>query len=166
MVQHKVYAPRNRGGAPPEIPFTMILIRDGVEEPHEFLARPTMGWQDMRGLVPIIGGRHGDMDPELGAKAVEVIDRLVRRALANDDGTPERWKPTIVDGTFTAPNGDTTPVELLPGVEAFDAGSSRRRWSHLMGHDDEVTIELDQMVSLMEDLIATASDRPTQRSTP
>jgi hypothetical protein len=166
MSAAKVYAPRNRGTTPPEFSFTMIFVRDGVEEPHEFTARPTMGWQDMRGLVPLLGGQSKDMDQELAGHAVRVIDRLVRRALRNDDGTPEKWHPTVVDGHFTAPNGDHTPESLLSGFEAFEAGSSRRRWVHLMEEDDEVTIELDQMVALMEDVIAAVGDRPTTKSEP
>jgi hypothetical protein len=164
MAQPKVYAPRNRGSAPPEFPFSMIFIRDGVEEAHEFNATPTMGWQDLRGLVPLMVGNSND--EAMGAHAIRVIDSLVRRVLRNDDGTPEKWRPTIVDGHFTAPNGDHTPVDLLPAIEAFDAGSSRRRWMHLMENDDEVTIELEQMVSLMEDLIGAVAERPTQRSAP
>jgi hypothetical protein len=162
MAAPKVYAPRNRGSAPPEFPFAMIFLRDGVEETHEFLATPTMGWQDLRGLVPLMVSSSND--EAMAAHAIRVIDSLVRRVLRNDDGTPEKWRANIVDGHFTAPNGDHTPVELLPAIEAFEAGSSRRRWMHLMEHDDEVTIELDQMVSLMEDLIAAVAERPTQRS--
>lgn len=152
----------------------MIFVRDGVEERHEFEARPHMGWQDMAGMMPLIAGpRRGQNEDLMAARAVQVIDRLVRRTLANDDGTPEKWRPNVYtddgDGRqyFNDPQGNKTPVDLLPGVEAFDAGSSRRRWVHLMEDDDEVTIEMDQMVSLMEDLITAAShERPTQRSEP
>ena len=169
----KVYAPRNRGTALPEFSFGMIFLRDQVEEVHEFVARPTMGWQDMRGLVPLLGGRSRDMDQDMIGHAVRVIDRLVRRALRNDDGTPERWQAHIYtaddDGKqyFNDPQGNRTPVDLLGGFEAFEAGSSRRRWAHLMEDDDEVTVELDQMVELMEDIISAVSDdRPTTKSEP
>jgi hypothetical protein len=159
----KEYAPRTRGYEPPEVPFAMIFVRDGVEERHEFTARPTMGWQDVRGLVPLMGGK---TDDQLTQQAVKVIDRLIRRVLANDDGTPELWTPTVVDGHFTDPNGDHTPLDLLPAYETFTAGSSRRRWVHLMEHDDEVTVEAEQIVDLMADLVSAAGERPTQRSTP
>lgn len=166
MSAAKVYAPRNRGTAPVELPFSMIFLRDGVEEPHEFVARPNMGWKDFRGFIPIMGGGLDGGDTAMQAHAIRVIDQLVRRVLANDDGTPEKWRPNIVAGHFTDPKGNHTPVDLLPGFEAFEAGSSRRRWMHLMDNDDDVTIELEQMVSLMEDIVAAASDRPTQRSEP
>lgn len=160
----KEYVPKQRGEPPPEIPFAMIFIRDGLEERHEFTARPSMGWQDVRGLVPLMGGGNDD---KVTQQAIRVIDRLVRRVLANDDGTPEKWRPYIVDGHFTAPNGDHTPEELLPGFETFEAGSSRRRWTHLMEVDDDITVEPDQIIELMTDLMEeSAGDRPTQRSAP
>jgi hypothetical protein len=97
--------------------------------------------------------------------AVKVVDRLIRRSLANNDGTPEKWEPDIVDGHFTAPNGDHTPEELLPGFMAFDAGSSRRRWVQLLDHDDDITVDPEQIIELMADLLEAASDsRPTTRS--
>jgi hypothetical protein len=94
------------------------------------------------------------------------VDRLIGRSLDNTDGTPEKWKPTVVDRHFTAPNGDHTPAELLAGFESFDAGSSRRRWVHLMEVDDDITVEPDQIVELMADLLEAAANRPTTRSSP
>lgn len=159
----KEYAPRSRGTPPPEVPFVMIFLRDGVEEKHEFTACPTMSWQDYRRLVPLLRGTDNDV---VTPETIEMIDRLIRRALRNDDGTPEKWTPSVVDGHFTAPNGDHMPLSLLPGLVAFDAGSSRRRWVHLMQDDDEVTIEPEQISELMIDLIEAAAARPTTRSVP
>lgn len=160
----KEYAPKTRGEPPPEVPFAMVFIRDGVEERHEFVAHPTMGWQDVRGLIPLMGGKASD--DALSQAAVRVVDRLIGRSLDNTDGTPEKWRPKVVDGHFTAPNGDHTPVEVLSGFESFDAGSSRRRWVHLMEVDDDITVEPDQIVELMADLLEAAANRPTTRSAP
>lgn len=161
----KVYAPKSRGKEPVEVPFGLIFIRDGIEETHEFIARPTMGWENVRGLVPLMGGQA--TDETMSKQAIKVIDRLIRRVLINNDGTPEKWAPTVVDGHFTAPNGDHTPQELLPGFEVFEAGSSRRRWVHLMEYDDDITVEPEQIIDLMTDLLeAASSDRPTTRSAP
>lgn len=162
MAAVKEYVPHIRGADAPVHNFIMIFLRDGVEERHEFTARPAMGWQDVRGLVPLLGGT----DTGLSEHAVRVIEKLIRRVLTNGDGTPERWTPTVVDGHFTDPNGDHTPVELLPGYEAFEAGSSRRRWVHLMENDDDITVEPDQIVELLNDLVEAASARPTRRSAP
>lgn len=158
----KIYAPKVRGADAPTVDFGVVYLRDGVEETHEFTARPRMGWQDLRGLVPLMGGQ---ADDGLTGQAISTIDRLIRRVLVNDDGTPEKWVPHIVDEHFTAPNGDHTPVALLPAIEAFEAGSSRRRWVHLMERDDEVTIEAEQVAELLTDLVGVTAARPT-RSAP
>ncbi|MGH3921346.1 MAG: hypothetical protein ACRDTT_00425 [Pseudonocardiaceae bacterium] len=136
----------------------MIFVRDDADEHHEFVARPRMGWQDVKGLYPLMGG--SDRDDGLVQKALGPIDRLIRRSLRNDDGTPEKWVPNVVhdeDRTwFTDPNGDhiegDNVEELLPAYLAFDSGSSRRRWVHLMEHDDDVTIEPGQIMDLLSDL--------------
>lgn len=163
-VSLKEYVPKARGEPPPEVPFAMVFLRDGVEERHEFVAHPTMGWQDVRGLIPLMGGKADDQ--ALSQAAIRVVDRLIGRALDNRDGTPEKWTATVVDGYFAAPNGDHTPAELLPGFESFDAGSSRRRWVHLMEVDDDITVDPDQIVELMTDLLEAAANRPTTRSAP
>lgn len=163
---NKVYAPTRSGGAdPPTHEFTMIFVRDGVDEPHEFVARPSIGWGDVSSLMlPMMEGASG-----ISAGTLRQIDRLIRRSLVNDDGTPEKWRPRVVtpdDGEpwFTAPNGDHCEVTELPVYEALDAGSSRRRWSHLMEVDDDVTIEPEQILALVNDLMEVASERPTKSS--
>lgn len=176
----KVYAPRKRGTTPKPHEFGMIFIRDGVEETHEFTAWPGMGWQDVRGLVPLLGGKRDD--EVLTQAAVRVIDRLIRRSLDNRDGTPEKWEPVPIPAPgappgdddddppkthFTAPNGDHVPLELVEGYLAFDAGSSRRRWVKLLDEDDDITVDPNQIIDLMADLLQAASDnRPTTRSAP
>ncbi|MGH9058324.1 MAG: hypothetical protein ACRDZY_02220 [Acidimicrobiales bacterium] len=141
----------------------MVFLRDGVEEIHEFVARPALGWQDLQRLIPLVIGKTAQA---LSAKALASIDRLLRRVLTNDDGTPLNWSPTVVDGHFTDPNGDHTPADLLPAYEAFEAGSSRRRWVHLMDFDDELTIEYEQILGLVNDLIEVAADRPLPSAVP
>jgi len=158
------YAPKSRGTTPEPFEFSMIFMRDGVEERHEFTARPTMAWQDTRAIMPIIAGQGSD-EAQV-AQAVKVMDRLIRRALANDDGTPEKWSAAVVDGHFTDPQGDHTPAVLLPAYKAFDAGSSRRRWIYLMESDDDISVDADQIIELMKDMLEAAAARPTTRSAP
>lgn len=167
MPGHKTYAPKRSGGDDlPTHEFTMIFVRDGVNEEHEFTARPRLGWGDIAALLPVAGG-----GGEGSTQALKQIDRLIRRSLVDNDGTPEKWQPRVVtpddeyaEPWFTAPNGDHCPLDLLPGFEAFDAGSSRRRWVHLMERDDDVTIEPEQIMDLVNDLMEVASERPTKSS--
>lgn len=129
-----------------------------MRERHEFIAEPQYDWKNLRSLMYLMESRRDEgFDP----KALAQIDRLVRRALVNHDGTPERWKANVVspdDGEawFTDPNGDHTPAEMLPLYVEFSAGSSRRRWVHLMDVDDEVTVDFKQVTDLMQDLMTIA----------
>lgn len=155
----KVYEPEADPGEPaPQHEFALIFKRDGVRERHEFTAEPQYDWKNLRSLMYLMESRRDEgFDP----KALAQIDRLVRRALVNHDGTPERWRAKVVspdDGEpwFTDPNGDHTPAEMLPLYEEFSAGSSRRRWAHLMDVDDEVTVDFKQVTDLMQDLMAIA----------
>ncbi len=162
----KRYAPKSSGTSAPVHEFEVVFLRDGVEETHEFAARPKFGWKETAGAIGLMGLMDGKTGPgELG-HAVRYLDGILRRSLVNDDGTPEKWAATVVDGHFTDPAGDHVPEELLALVEAFDAGSSRRRWVHLMTHDDDVTIEQAQLMELFTDLMAVAADRPTGRLEP
>ena len=160
----KRYAPKNSGASAPVHEFEFAFLRDGVEEVHEFAARPRFGWKETAGAISLMGVMDGKTGHgELGY-AVRYLDGILRRSLVNDDGTPEKWTATVVDGHFTDPAGDHVPEELLPLVEAFDAGSSRRRWVHLMTRDDDVTVEQGQLMELFDDLMTVAADRPTERS--
>jgi hypothetical protein len=155
----KVYEPADDPGEPAaQHEFALIFKRDGVRERHEFLAEPQYDWKNLRSLLYLMDSRRGDQfDP----RAFTQIDRLVRRALVNTDGTPEKWKAKVVsnDGEepwFTDPNGDHAPAEMLPVYEAFGQGSSRRRWAYLMDEDDEVTVDFKQVIDLMQDLMEVA----------
>ncbi|MGH8571850.1 MAG: hypothetical protein ACREX8_04635 [Gammaproteobacteria bacterium] len=152
----KHFAPTRDVAKAPAHEFTITFVRDGREETHEFVAKPRVQFGDMMGMVQF---------GENNSRALSAMDRLIRRSLVDDDGTPARWAPTVDDeGCFTAPDGDRRPESELGAVEAFDAGSSRRRWAHLMDDDDDVEIELEQVAELMQWLAEQSADRPTQRS--
>lgn len=155
----KRYAPTRSGTPAPRRTFIVVFLRDGVEEEHEFTAVPRLSYADMVGMGL---GMHGEGHEGL---MLTTMDRALRRALVDDDGTPARWRPEITErGTFTDPNGDEVPEDLLPQYTAFEAGSSRRRWAALMDDDDEVTVEIEQIGELFRDLIREASaGRPTKR---
>jgi hypothetical protein len=163
----KVYEPADEPGEPaPQHEFAVIFLRDGVRERHEFLAEPRFDWQNLRGLMHMMDSRRGE---GISMQALTQIDRLIRRSLVNTDGVPERWVPKVVsepgkEPWFTDPQGDHCTADMLPLYEAFDQGSSRRRWMHLMDHDDDVTVKAEQIVDLMQDLMEVAARRPTKSS--
>lgn len=148
MPSVKHFAPKRDVKAAPVVEFSIDFIRDGVAELHEFSARPRTSYGDVLGLVK-------NQDDDNG-KALPHLDAMIRRCLLNDDGVPQKWKPVIEDGHFTAPNGDRTLIAELPKFVTFEAGSSRRRWVQLIEHDGEVEVELDQIAGVFEYLAETA----------
>lgn len=150
----KEFRPKAKATPPKRVDFTLIGIRDGVEEPHEFTAKPRLDWGPLVGVVV-----HQEKNT-----SIKFLDQIIRRSLANDDGTPALWEPNIVDGHFTAPNGDHTPVDRLHEFQTYDVGSSRRRWMHLFDEDDDIEIELEQIMEIFEWLAEEAAERPTQKS--
>lgn len=150
----KHFGTKKTTAAAPPIEFTIDFLRDGEVETHAFTARPDMSYGDTIGLV---------MHQDDSSGLLPYFDRFIRRSLVNNDGVPAKWTPTVVEGHFTAPNGDHTPVDQLEKFTAPEAGSSRRRWLHLMDpENDELTVELEQVMAVFEYLIGQAGgDRPT-----
>jgi hypothetical protein len=137
------------------VPFSVGFVRDGVEEPHEFAARLRVSYADTVGLV-----KNQD-----GAGALPFLDRLIRRSLVDDDGTPTKWQPEVNDGKVVAPDGTEVDIADAQKYTAFEAGSSRRRWAHLMDSDEDVEVELEQIMEVFEHLTSEAANgRPTSRS--
>lgn len=138
------------------VEFTVTVDRDGDDEDHTFSARPKFSYKRMREAATA--------QAKGGAAALLRFEKMIRPSLCDDDGTPVKWRPEINDGHFIDPNGVERPVVDLEAVLAPEAGSSRRRWAHLMDDDDEVEIELDEIVKAYEVLVGAATERPTRKS--
>ncbi len=138
------------------IEVTVTFQRDDEDEIHKFNARPVLGYKQMQDSVKARskGGEH----------LIRMLERMIRPALVNNDGTPAKWQPDIEDGHFTDPiTGDLRPVKELAEVTAWEAGSSRARWLYLMDEDDELQVDVKEIYDVYEQLVEAASDRPTQR---
>lgn len=135
---------------------TVPFERDGELEEHLFRAQPRMSYKRMADIVK--ARRSGD-----GVAALAVFERMIRPALVDTDGVPAKWQPVIKDGVFVDPDGNERPAADAADLLAFEAGSSKRRWIHLLDVDDEVEVELDDITKFYEVLVEEASDRPTQR---
>jgi hypothetical protein len=152
MAAVKHFAPKRDVKPAPVVEFSVAFVRDDVEEIHEFAARPKASYNDLIGMV-----KYGaDEDP----RAITFLSRMIRRSLLDSDGTPAKWKPSVHDDHFTDPDGNHTHVDDLPTFLAFEAGSSRRRWVHLMEYDDEVEVEEDQISGVLKYLTEAAAERP------
>ncbi len=129
----------------------------GDAETHTFRARPRYGYKRMRDAALAQKRR--------GADLVLMFERMIAPSLLNDDGTPVGWTPEFSsNGDFVDPDGNTRPVSELDTVSNPDAGSSRRRWAHLMDERDELDPGLDELQRVYQLLIENASGRPTGRS--
>ncbi len=140
------------------VEFTVTFTRDGDDEKHEFRARPSFGYKQMRDVAKIQSQRDGG-----GLKALMVYERLIVPALCDDDGTPAKWQPEFEDGQLIGPDGELHDKAEATKLSEFDAGSSRRRWRFLMDDDDDVQVELDEITAAYELLVEAASDRPTRK---
>lgn len=142
---------------PAPIERQVMFWRDDDEEPHTFRARPRLTYKRMSDMAK---AEHAG-----GAERIRMLERMIRPSLVDDDGTPAKWQPEVEEGEFVDPSGDTRPVSELAALLEFEAGSSRRRWVHLMDRDDEVEIETEEVVGLYEKLVeASSGNRPTRRS--
>lgn len=142
--------------APPPTEFTVEFERDGEPEVHTFRARPRFTFKRMNEAAK--AARDGGLD------AVLRFEKMIRPSLVNNDGTPARWMPVIEDGEFEDWNGDVHDAADLPALLEADAGSSKRRWAHLMDDDDDLEISVEEIVKVYELLVGAATDRPTRRS--
>lgn len=143
---------------PAPIELTVTFDRDGDDEEHTFLARPRLTYKRMREAA--------NAQAKGGVEAVLRFEKMIRPSLVDDDGTPAKWTPdAAVEGKFVDWNGDERDVADLAGLLEFVAGSSRRRWHHLMDVDDDVEITFSSILAAYEKLIENAeTDRPTRRS--
>jgi hypothetical protein len=153
------------------LPFEFELYRDHPEhddpvaEVHEFTAMPRL---DAGQLIRLLTGvdsaesNPGDM--------LHALSEGIRKALSDKDGTPQHWRPTALPKvedkplSFRGPDGQFYPFTDQAAIEkfsAFDAGSSRRRWAHLLFDDEQVSVPLEPLVELAQDLIEAGSGRPT-----
>lgn len=128
----------------------------GETETHTFRARPRYSYKRMRDAALAQKKR--------GADLVLMFERMIVPSLLNDDGTPVEWTPEFSsNGDFTDPSGATRKVADLDSITTPDAGSSRRRWAHLMDERDELDPGLDELQRVYNLLIENSSGRPTQR---
>lgn len=136
-------------------------------------------------LMPIIPAGHvtaimDALDDE-AEKTFSLIAKLLTRVLDNNDGVPASWTYTTYRDPepgdegydpddelwfFTGPDHEVYEAEddqAREKFEAFEAGSSRRRWARLMDPDNlDEGVHLGDMMDLAKWVVGLAVDRPTQ----
>lgn len=144
-------------------PFDFTVMRDEDPETHNFLA---LAITDLPGLAAAF--TNVDKHPD---RAIGGLFRVISRMLDNKDGVPAQWRaeplPEKDDAgpddpiNFRAPDGSILPMEQAAQFEAVEAGSSRRRWLHLMEDDDSVYVEKEDLLALFRWLVSLAGKGPT-----
>lgn len=135
-------------------------------------------------LIPIIPAGHvtaimDALDHE-AEKTFGLIAKLMARVLDNRDGVSAAWEgvefadpaegddsydPDDIRMFFTGPDNEVYAADdgYRAEFEAFDAGSSRRRWLSLMDPDNQTdAVHLGDMVDIAKWVVGLAVDRPTE----
>lgn len=148
----------------PREPFSLTVLRDEEPERHEFRARAV---SDMASLAQTLSA--GDAHPD---RMVRGMMTMISKMLDNKDGVPSSWKPDPVEGPdgepakFRTPDGmlvELTAENTAPYLE-FSAGSSKRRWLHLMNDDDDAEVSAEQIMELFGWLASLAGKDRTRAS--
>ena len=160
----KTYESLNQATVP-RVPFNIKVWRNGVEEVHGFTAAPVM---DLGAVLLFMKG-----EDDSGAQG---LLRMMMVNLADDDGVPAEWAPTMTtrprnagpnwQPKFRAPGEPAGDGALHPMSDAGlftdpDKGSSRRRWSHLMFEDEGVIVTAGVIIEVIKDLMGQAAGLPT-----
>lgn len=153
------------------LPFEFAIYRDTpdadepVAEVHEFTALPRL---DAGQLIRLLTGV--DRAQENPGDMLYALSEGIRKSLSDKDGTPQHWRPAPMPKVddeplrFRGPDGDLyefTDQAAIDKFTAFEAGSSRRRWAHLLFDDEQVAVPLEDLVELAQDMIEAGSGRPT-----
>lgn len=162
----------------PREEFEFTFLRDDEPETHRFAVR---AHTDVVGLTSTL--MLAKSSPEA---AMPAVLRVIAKMLDNKDGTPHGWRPvpladkpnpeqadgpepddaeaTLRERKFRGPDGNLHTFEHAARFQAFEAGSSRRRWLHLIEEDDYVSVDAQDLMELFEWAVGLAAGRPTQPS--
>lgn len=152
----KQFGKKKAASAVKRVEFTLDYERDGQEVTERFLATPRPPGSKVAGFV-----QSTEKEP---AKAIGALIGIIRNQLDDTDGTPRSWAPSVKDGIFVGPDGETYEEDLQDEFLKYEAGSSRRRFAYLMEKDDSVDIEATTLTEMFKWLVEQAADRPTQPS--
>jgi hypothetical protein len=145
-----------------EFPFRLIGLRYDDEESHDFVAT--------RKPDTLMAMRFMGMSDDQMGELSKLATLLIGKTLDNTDGVPVQWSATMVpkpknagreyEPKFRGPDGKLHPMHQADKFEAFEAGSSRRRWEALLA-DNQFTVTLEDIVEICKDLVELGVGSPT-----
>ena len=105
------------------------------------------------------------------AEAFAGLVELIGKYMDDKDGTGATWQPVEMPPKkgedppvkrFRGPDGKIHPWAKAEGFLALRAGSSRRRWLHLMNEDEGASVEQNTLIKLLEFLMELAGKDRTR----
>lgn len=164
--------------------FELVVVRDGQDEIHTFKVEAKVTAGELTTAVAAQAGRTGE--------ALSGVLRMIRRNLCNTDGVPAQWSVQeipVSTAPVATPTSDDWPAEggeleahepgfrgpdgriyLMSDADAIAkftdplAGSSRRRWMHLLDEDEDAEVQADDLVEIAEWMIGLAANHPSEPS--
>lgn len=147
------------------VPIDFRYFRDETIESQRFqVVVKTMDIGAANRVMRLVSSS-GDSVPADGQAFISMMS-MISKFMDNADGTPANWEPVPLprkknepEGAplrFRAPDGRIHPMDKAPDFLAHGAGSSRRRWLHLINEDEDATVELEALTKLLEFLMELA----------
>lgn len=109
---------------------------------------------------------HAEHDPTAEGQVLLSMVSMIAKFMDDKDGTPTNWSPVELARKkneepdaplrFRAPDGRIHPMDKAPDFLAIRAGSSRKRWLHLMNKDEDASVEMESLTKLLEFLMELA----------
>jgi hypothetical protein len=145
----------------------LVAYLDEEPVPLDFMVRPGHVSNE---AIQVIKHRLSGSNNQI----LMTVMRMIRKMMIDSDGVSVRWNfgDSILEAkkkgedpsAFRGPDGkiyDLTDTEAIEKFQKIENGSSRRRWHHLMEEDDDLSIEVDDLMEILDWSIAEASNRPT-----
>lgn len=147
------------------VPIDFRYLRDEKIETQRFqVIAKTMDIGAANRIMNLVGA--AEHDPTAEGQVLLSMVAMIGKFMDNKDGTPVHWSPVELPRKkneaddaplrFRAPDGRIHPMDKAPDFLAIQAGSSRKRWLHLMNEDEDAAVEMDDLVKLLEFLMELA----------
>jgi hypothetical protein len=147
---------------PSAYPFRLMGLRYDDEETHDFIAV----WKP----DTLMAVRFMTLGDDQAGELARLCVKLLAKTLDNKDGVPVQWEPTVLpkpknaganyEPKFRGPDGKLHPMDQAVKFTDPAAGSSRRRWEALVA-DTDFTIDVEDLVEIVKDLVELTAGTPT-----
>lgn len=151
------------------VPIEFRYLRDEEIETQRFqVIAKTMDIGAANRVMQLVATAEHDASAE-GQVLLSMVS-MISKFMDDKDGTPTNWRPVELPRKkndaadaplrFRGPDGRIHPMDKAAAFLDIKAGSSRKRWLHLMDRDEEATVDIDALAKLLEFLMELAGKGP------